>query len=94
MSLLKGRKTLSNKWIYKVKTIEGKPKYKARFVAKGYAQKEDIDLQEVFSPVVDITALCDLLALTAMLNLELYQMDVKTAFFPGDIDEEIYMKQS
>ena len=93
VSLPKGRKALPNKWVYKVKKIEGKPKYKARLVAKGYAQKEGIDFQEVFSPVVKMTTLRVLFALTAMLNLELYQMDVKIAFLHGDIDEEIYMKQ-
>ena len=93
VSLPQGRKALPNKWVYKVKEIEGKPKYKARLVAKGYAQKEGIDFQEVFSPVVKMTTLRVLFALTAMLNLELYQMDVKTAFLHGDIDEEIYMKQ-
>ncbi|MCO5577886.1 hypothetical protein L7F22_031721 [Adiantum nelumboides] len=91
--LPKGRKALPNKWVYKVKSVDGKPKYKARLVAKGYAQKEGIDFQEVFSPVVKMTTLRVLFTLTAVLDLKLYQMDVKTAFSHGDIDEEIYMKQ-
>ena len=77
----------------KVKEIDGKPKYKARLVVKGYAQKEGIDFQEFFSPVVKMTTLRVLLALTTTLNLESYQIDVKTSFLHGDTDEEIYVKQ-
>ena len=73
--------------------MDGKPKYKARLVAKGYAQTEGIDFQEVFSPVVKMTTLRVLFALTAAMDLELFQMDVKTAFLHGDLDEELYMKQ-
>ncbi len=91
--LPKGRKALPNKWVYKVKCVDAKPKYKARLVAKGYAQKEGIDFQEIFSPVVKLTTLRVLFALAAVLDLELNQMDVKTAFLHGDIEEDIYMKQ-
>ena len=66
----------------------------ASLVAKGYAQKEGIDFQEVFSPVVKMTTLRVLFALTAALDLELFQMDVKIAFLHGDLDKELYMKQS
>lgn len=91
--LPKGKKALPNKWVYKIKIVDEKPKYKARLVAKGYAQREGIDFQEVFSPVVKMTTLRVLFALAALFDLELYQMDVKTAFLHGDIDVEIYMKQ-
>ena len=94
VELPKDRKAIPNKWVYKIKTVDGKPKYKARLVAKGYAQKEGIDFQEVFSPVVKMTTLRVLFALTAALDLELFQMDVKTAFLHGDLDKELYMKQS
>ncbi|MCO5562875.1 hypothetical protein L7F22_016511 [Adiantum nelumboides] len=90
--LPKGRKALPKKWVYKVKFVDAKPKYKARLVAKGCAQEENIDLQEVFSPDVKMTTLRVLFALTAILYMELYQMDVKMAFLHGDLDEEIYMK--
>ena len=92
VELPKGRKAILNK-VYKIKTVDGKPKYKARLVAKGYAQKEGIDFQEVFSPVVKMTTLRVLFALTAALDLELFQMDVKTAFLHGDLDEELYKRQ-
>ena len=47
VKLLKVKKAIPNKWVYKIKIIDGKPKYKARLVAKGYARKEGIDFQEV-----------------------------------------------
>ena len=93
VDLPKDRKAIPNKWVYKIKTVDGKPKYKARLVAKGYAQTEGIDFQEVFSPVVKMTTLRVLFALTAAMDLELFQMDVKTAFLHGDLDEELYMRQ-
>lgn len=68
-------------------------RYKARLVAKGYTLKEFIDYQEKFAPVSSNDSLRIIIALTAHLNLELHQMDVKTAFLNGDIDEVIYMQQ-
>ncbi|MCO5606659.1 hypothetical protein L7F22_060847 [Adiantum nelumboides] len=93
VELPKGRKAIPNKWVYKIKTVDAKPKYKARLVAKGYAQTKGIDFQEVFSPVVKMTTLRVLFAIVAALDLELDQMDVHTAFLHGDFEEELYMKQ-
>ncbi|KAE8687328.1 Peroxidase 44 [Hibiscus syriacus] len=95
-SLLKGKKAIGCKWVYAKK--DGFPdknniRYKARLVAKGYAQTEGVDYNEVFSPVVKHSSIRILLALVAQLDLELVQMDVKTAFLHGDLDEEIYMTQ-
>ncbi|MCO5546836.1 hypothetical protein L7F22_000273 [Adiantum nelumboides] len=93
VELPKGRKAIPNKWVYKIKTVDAKPKYKARLVAKGYAQTKGIDFQEVFFPVVKMTTLRVLFAIVASLDLELDQMDVHTAFLHGDVEEELYMKQ-
>ncbi|KAE8690124.1 hypothetical protein F3Y22_tig00110926pilonHSYRG00104 [Hibiscus syriacus] len=95
-SLLKGNKAIGCKWVYAKK--DGFPdknniRYKERLVAKGYAQTEGVDYNEVFSPVVKHFSIIILLALVAQLDLELVQMDVKTAFLNGDLDEEIYMTQ-
>ena len=62
-------------------------------VAKGYAQREGIDYNEVFSPIVKHSSIHILLALVAQYELDLGQLDVKTAFLHGDLDEEIYMSQ-
>ena len=62
-------------------------------VAKGYAQREGIDYNEVYSPVVKHSSIRILLALVAQYELDLDQLDVKTTFLHGNLDEEIYMSQ-
>ena len=54
---------------------------------------EGLDYHEIFLPVVKLVSICILLALVALLSLELEQLDVKTTFLHGDLDEEIYMEQ-
>jgi len=66
-------------------------RYKARLVAKGYAQREGIDYNEVFFPVVKHSSIHILLALVAQYELDLDQLDVKTVFLHGDLDEDIYI---
>ena len=67
-------------------------RYKTRLVAKGYSQVQSVDFNDVFSPVVKHTSIRVLLSLVAMKDLELEQLDVKTAFLHGDLEEQIYMK--
>ena len=77
----------------KITPGDGKPKYKARLVTKGFKQQQGIDFEEIFSPVVKMTSLRCVLALAAKEDMELVQMDVRTAFLHGDLHEEIYMQQ-
>ena len=90
-----GCKPLRYKWIFKKKMkADGSiDKYKARLVIKGYRQKEGLDYFDTYSHVTRITSIRMLIALVALYNLEIHQMDVKTTFLNGDLDEEIYMEQ-
>ena len=68
-------------------------RYKARLVAKSFTQKKGIDYKETFSLVSSKNSFRKIMALVAHFDLELHQMDVKTTFLDGDIDETIYMVQ-
>ncbi|GJV50625.1 retrovirus-related pol polyprotein from transposon TNT 1-94 [Tanacetum coccineum] len=83
------------KWIYKVKLDEYGDvlKNKARLVAKGYRQEEGIDFEESFTPVARIEAIRIIIANAATKNMIIYQMDVKTAFLNGDLQEEVFVSQ-
>ena len=62
-------------------------------MVKGYTQKEGVDYEETFSLVMRFASVQLILAIVVNLKLELYQMDVKTTFLNGELDEEIYMDQ-
>ncbi|GJR80951.1 retrotransposon protein, putative, ty1-copia subclass [Tanacetum coccineum] len=88
-------KTVGSKWLFKKKTdMDGNVHtYKARLVAKGFTQTYGVDYEETFSPVADIRAIRILIAIAAFYDYEIWQMDVKTAFLNGYLDEDIYMVQ-
>ena len=67
--------------------------YKARLVAKGYTQRKGIDFMRTFSLVSSKDSFRLIMELLAHFDLELHQMDVKTAFLNGDLSEEVYMLQ-
>ncbi|EXC18499.1 Retrovirus-related Pol polyprotein from transposon TNT 1-94 [Morus notabilis] len=95
VDLPEGVKPIRCKWIYKRKRgVDGKVEtYKARLVAKGYTQKEGVDYEETFSPVAMLKSIRILLAIAAYFDYEIWQMDVKTPFLNGYLDETIYMDQ-
>ena len=89
-----GKKALQNKWVFRVKDeIDGSKRYKARLVVKGFQQKKGVDYNEIFSPVVKMTTIRMVLGIVASEDLHLEQLDVKTAFLHGDLEEDIYMAQ-
>ena len=80
--LPRGRKAIGNKWVYKI-IRDGNnqlERYRTRLVVKGYVQKEGIDFNEIFSPVVQLTTVRVVLAMCATFDLHLEQLDVKTAY--------------
>jgi len=84
-------KKVGCKWVYKTKyDSKGKiERFKARLVAKGFTQREGIDYTETFSPVSKKDSFRIVMALLVHFDLELHQMDVKTAFLKGDLHENI-----
>nr|GEW27832.1 putative nucleotidyltransferase, ribonuclease H [Tanacetum cinerariifolium] len=90
-----GCKPLGCKWIFKRKMKVDKTidKFKARLLIQGFRQKEGIDYFDTYAPVARITTIRLMLALAAIHNLVTHQMDAKTAFLNGNLEEEVYMKQ-
>jgi hypothetical protein len=88
-----GRMAIGLKWVFKVKRDEQEniAKHKARLVVKGYAQKREIDYDEVFAPVARLDSIRLLIALVEHEGWEVHHMDVKSAFLNGDLQEEVFM---
>src|SRR3954471_2130671 len=90
-----GLKPIECKWIFKIKTYaDGNVTiHKARLVAKGFRQVQGVDYDETFSPVAMLKSVRILLAIAAYFDYEIWQMDVKTAFLNGNLEENVYMIQ-
>ncbi|GJR78682.1 zinc finger, CCHC-type containing protein [Tanacetum coccineum] len=86
-----GCKPLGCKWIFKrkLKVDETIKKFKARLVIQGFKQKSGIDYFDTYAPVARISTIRLLIAISSIHNLIIHQMDVKTAFLNGDLDEEV-----
>ncbi|GJY67621.1 putative ribonuclease H-like domain-containing protein [Tanacetum coccineum] len=95
MDLPNGKRAIGTKWVYRNKKDERGIviKNKARLVAQGYTQEEGIDYDEVFAPVARIEAIRLFLAYASFKDFVVYQMDVKSAFLYGKIEEEVYVCQ-
>ena len=91
----KEKSVVTSKWLYKIKhaTDSSVEKYKARFVARGFSQKEEVDYEETFAPIARYTSIRATLAIPTNMGWKLHQMDVKTAFLNGVIEEEVYIEQ-
>ncbi|KAK9018612.1 hypothetical protein V6N11_001582 [Hibiscus sabdariffa] len=90
-----GIKPIGCKWVFKKKTdMDGNVQtYKGRLVAKGFRQIHGVDYDETFSPVAMFKSIRILLAVAAFHDYEIWQMDVKTAFLNGKLEEDVYMTQ-
>ena len=95
VELPKNKKAIGVKWVYKVKV---NPKgevvrYKARLVARGFLQRQGIDYEEVFAPVARLETVRVVVAHASLRGWKLHQLDVKSAFLNGDLQEEVYIDQ-
>ena len=88
-----GKRAVGCRWVFTMKDGPNGEFAKARLVAQGFSQREGIDYNETFSPVIRYDSVRVLLAVAASRQFKVHQMDVTTAFLHGDIDAEIYMKQ-
>ncbi|CAI7728729.1 unnamed protein product [Closterium sp. NIES-54] len=95
VELPEGRRPISSKWVFKVKSgADGAlERFKSRLVAKGFQQKEKVDFGEIFAPVVKLVTLRTVLAGAAVKGWHVKQMDITTAFLNGILLEDIYMAQ-
>ncbi|GKC29890.1 putative ribonuclease H-like domain-containing protein, partial [Tanacetum coccineum] len=95
VDLPKGKHTIGTEWVYRNKKDERGivVRNNARLVAQGYTQEEGIDYDEVFAPVARIEAIRLFLAYASFMGFIVYQMDVKSAFLYGTIEEEVYVCQ-
>ncbi|KAJ1686716.1 hypothetical protein LUZ63_018106 [Rhynchospora breviuscula] len=90
-----GKQVIGTKWVYrnKLDEIGNVVRNKVRLVAQGFKQQEGIDFEETFAPVARLESIRMLLAYAANKGFTLFQMDVKSAFLNGWIDEEVYVQQ-
>ena len=94
-NLPRGQKTIGVKWVFKTKSNENDEvdKYKARLVAKGYKQKDGVDYKEVFAPMGRQDTIRLIISIAAQKSWPIYQLDVKSAFLHGELQEEVYVEQ-
>lgn len=91
-SVPEGRKAINSMWVFMIKMNDNSYRYKARLVAKGCSQRPGMDFCETFSPVAKMTSVRTLLAIAVQKKWIIHQMDLKTAFLNGFLDETIYMR--
>ncbi|CAI6002903.1 unnamed protein product [Closterium sp. NIES-64] len=89
-----GANIVSGMWIFRVKRPPGSPPvFKARYVARGFSQRQGVDYFQTFSPTPKMTTLRVLLHIAAQRNYELHSLDFSTAFLQGSLHEEIWLRR-
>ncbi|CAI7916965.1 unnamed protein product, partial [Closterium sp. NIES-53] len=89
-----GANIVSGMWIFRVKRPSGSPPvFKARYVARGFSQRQEVDYFHTFSPTPKITTLRVLLHVAAQRDYELHSLDFSTAFLQGSLHEEIWLRR-
>jgi hypothetical protein len=90
-----GKSVVISGWLDKLKHVaDGSiEKYKARFVARGFSQVKGVDYDETFAPVARYTSIRAVISIATKMGWKIHQMDVKTAFLNGLIEEEVYIEQ-
>ena len=88
-----GKSAVTSKWLYKIKHVaDGSiEKFKARFVACGFSQVKGVDYDETFAPVARFSSIRAVISDVAEMGWKIHQMDVKTAFLNGFLQEEVYL---
>jgi Reverse transcriptase (RNA-dependent DNA polymerase) len=91
----KGKSVVTSRWLYKTKyAADGNiEKHKARSVARGFSQIEGADYDETFAPVARYTYIQSIIDIAVEMGWRIHQMDVKTSFLNGFIEEEVYIEQ-
>jgi hypothetical protein len=91
-----GKSVVTSRWLYKTKyDVDGSiEKNKARFVARGFSQIEEVNYDETFTPVARYTSIQSIISIAEEMDWRIHQMDVKTAFLNGFIEEEVYIEHS
>jgi hypothetical protein len=89
-----GNSLVTSRWTFKIKHVaDGNiEKYKARFVARGFSQKEGVDYEETFAPVAKYASIRAVISTTSKMGWRIHQMDVKISFLNGVIEEEVYIE--
>ena len=93
MELPENRKPIGSKWVFKKKTkADGSiERYKAQLVAQGFSQKQGLDYDKTFSPVIRFESFRNLVAVAVQKRLKLHQLDITAAFL--NLEDEVFMKQ-
>lgn len=89
-----GKSFVTSKWIFKIKNVANGniEKYKAQFVAREFPRVEEIDYKETIAPVAQYSSIRLVISIVAEMGWGIHQMDVKTAFLNGIIEEEVYLE--